>query len=427
MQQLLNILTTVRPFPTSFRNHPREGFTELDYDLTVESVAASFIQTPGVSAVYQYGSVSAPGISDIDFLVVLEPDSPTKISQFRTSPFGARIHYLTKHPALVLNYEHAKRFHYWDIHRPTLVAGEDCISFDFADVSRESLCLELALDRTFQIYPRHLLRLYFKARPDARDTLTCLYSLRYVEELLEQASIPVDSQNEFHSAVASLRAEWFRLSRRTQDAELNDLLRRGICASFSLVASIYRALRIVQRSESTQSGEFRDFDFLSVFEEPWGPLESLRSTLDKHSTTATLVMHLPKIYLARLAEYAASPGTHSDYLRRQLRVYDPHDIEPIESLAGVWLRRAEFVNSHTDWLQNKGYHHGDSLNGNENALSGGLRGLVRRLVKQRILGWLALQSGTTSPTDQKMPTTLTVPLLRMATAALDWRSQKKGR
>ena len=427
MQQLLNTLATVRPHPITFRSYPAAGFTRHDYDSTVESVAANFIEKPGVLAVYQYGSVSAPGISDIDFVVVLDPAATIGISQFRIAQFGGIGRYLTKHPALVMSREHAKRFQCWDIYKPELLAGDDCISLEFPNVLQQSLYLELALDRTFQIYPRHLLRLFLQPKPDARDILTSLYSLRYVVELLERALIPLEGQKEVLDAVVTLRNEWFRLPRVIQDSQLDHLLRRGICVGFGLIASICGVLCREQRSECRQLGEFLDFDCLSVFEEPWDPLRSLKSTMDRYSTTAALVMHFPGLYLSRLAEYASNRGASSDYFQRQLRSYGTEEIQPPESLRKVWMLRAEFLNSHIDWLERNGYQRGDSLNGNENALSGGLRGFGVRMIKQRILGWLAFQGGATSVRGHTVRGALALPVLRMASAAYHRRSRVRVR
>ena len=47
-----------------------------DYEHVIEMYAAECSAIPGVSAIYQFGSVGAPGLSDIDLMVILDEDAP---------------------------------------------------------------------------------------------------------------------------------------------------------------------------------------------------------------------------------------------------------------------------------------------------------------------------------------------------------------
>ena len=53
-----------------------------DYEHVIEMYAAECSAIPGVSAIYQFGSVGAPGLSDIDLVVVLDDDAPLLCPDF---------------------------------------------------------------------------------------------------------------------------------------------------------------------------------------------------------------------------------------------------------------------------------------------------------------------------------------------------------
>lgn len=54
------------------------SLTSSDYDLVTREYAEHCIAVPGVSAIFQFGNIGAPGLSDIDLLVVLDDDAETE-------------------------------------------------------------------------------------------------------------------------------------------------------------------------------------------------------------------------------------------------------------------------------------------------------------------------------------------------------------
>jgi hypothetical protein len=53
-----------------------------DYEHVIEMYAAECSAIPGVCAIYQFGNVGAPGLSDIDLVVVLDDDAPLLCPDF---------------------------------------------------------------------------------------------------------------------------------------------------------------------------------------------------------------------------------------------------------------------------------------------------------------------------------------------------------
>lgn len=206
-----------------FEKNPRRVET-VGYRACVDRCVERFSKYEGLQAVYQFGSVSSPGISDIDLLLIFDDEAPLSTPQWQTA-CTLDDRYLLMHAPAVLPASLVGESAYLAfLNAPQLLWGKSLFPPGGAATSafvkhliasEQLMRLLINLDR--QLHVRRI-----KVRP----TLCELYSLKYDFVLVPDFKHAL--QGDFVTGIGALRNSWFELGETKRFTRLLELLKQAI-------------------------------------------------------------------------------------------------------------------------------------------------------------------------------------------------------
>ncbi|MBI4137763.1 MAG: hypothetical protein HY472_00755 [Candidatus Sungbacteria bacterium] len=277
------------------------------YDAAFGEYIRGFGALPEVQALWRYGGVRNPGISDLDILAVLKKDlresGPEQfVIDSRRFPISAS---LPQGTLMLMHEREFSRIHWFDagIRLDRLWGSRDAPKEISKAWHSERLRASI-----IDWLPYYLARLIALARAPSCDVIFCLRFLRAYgftfEHLYELA--PRRRYKQFVERVRDLRDYW-----RTDKAqELRDLMAEGIDLGFSALRA--EADVLCSRSGSGASG-FVSLGRAVRFE--FAPKNACREdTARMHD--GRVVLPIPREYAAHFACYAECPGMLAAEMRR---------------------------------------------------------------------------------------------------------------
>ena len=205
------------------------------YDDVRTHIINHFSKTDDVLSIYEFGTVNAPSISDIDLMLVLRDSLSSNIHDvIKRDAVSDLAQYLMMDNTLMLvNKEGFKSIPKWDDINLVLLYGED-ISQDV--VSKEDfLCTEVA--RVMDWLPERTMRmmeLITRKEVPSRASLCLVHSFIYVLERLEKTfNIKLEGSDEYISSFHDLRSDWFSV--KDGNEQLYTYLKQGIMYGFEAI------------------------------------------------------------------------------------------------------------------------------------------------------------------------------------------------
>lgn len=205
-----------------FSHEPIEQQTAV-YQNTLAKCVEVFSTYPGIRAIYQYGSVSTPGISDLDLLLVFDENSPSIPYDWRKW-FNSQERYLLLHnPSVISPSLLAEGVHITFLQGLNLLWGTPTSVNKADDKTADFLSHLIVMEHTIRLLVttiRQLQAQIVKQRP-----LLCeLHSIRYDLNLLGLAA---QWETAFTQPMYSLRQNWFTLPPITRQTQLLSLFRQA--------------------------------------------------------------------------------------------------------------------------------------------------------------------------------------------------------
>jgi len=162
------------------------------------------------ASIYQIGQIGAPGISDLDFILVFEDASPVDLKHFLPERFPAWIQDLFTHSPFFTTLKSWPNLHGW---HPTFnithLWGRELPLPTILPEHEKGLALGMLIDYLTIKIPADLLT-YGLQRPLRLRTLLCLLnSVKYIFYLSEKSGIPACSDaGKFSDDIQNLRSHW---------------------------------------------------------------------------------------------------------------------------------------------------------------------------------------------------------------------------
>lgn len=238
-----------------------------DYDKAVESFIEHYRKHQDVIAIYRFGNVSAPGISDLDFIVVLRDKLNVPFdSEYSICRFSKDLRYLYNDTQPFLMPLNIFRDFYkiFPVSNLKLLYSVGLNSFEYHEENkgREIFRLLSLIDICIYFYPAIFLRELFSETLNVRFSLLILNSLKFA---LAMASEICGKENDrWKSYVASstnLRHEWFDLDDKAKIQSLKELLEEASRVSAEMVQSldIHIQAHCWKTDKNSPSSEYRIF------------------------------------------------------------------------------------------------------------------------------------------------------------------------
>jgi len=186
----------------TFTNYPKK--LSLSYYEKARSDIVNFYKdSKDVIAIYEYGSVSAPGISDIDLILVL--DNKLLLNQ---EIFESNAHYLIDGATIKMPQNVFNRIQYFDKFNLRKLIGKDLEVMN--PTKNEQKYIELA--SIIDWVPERILKLFGirnTKKINITNTLCTLYSFCYSLSYLDKILGPSNNAKNLNSEILSLRNNWF--------------------------------------------------------------------------------------------------------------------------------------------------------------------------------------------------------------------------
>jgi hypothetical protein len=323
-----------------------------------EEVRASLLRTwtaiEDVVGVYEFGSVGCPGISDLDFMVVVR-DTPRDL---QIGVRFARLHYSARERAIlaggtIMAFPESmfRDIALWDDVTTIARYGPEVAARHFDASTQVSLEIARALDWL----PERIASAIRAVRSPnivATRLLGILYNLPVSFEKIERLGVLIAPRAATYRAeVEQLRQQWFEMGAVAQHAELERCFEAGLTLSVEYLMALHTWLlregwyTIDEDAPSSQFVISHDFGF--TFDHDWS-LSDWRSRVEGGGS---MMLPVPTTMRTHLLCYARCAGMISSRMRDAFSSGTDHVPLIPSSHAAILVRRMTWVNELASFLR----------------------------------------------------------------------------
>jgi len=264
-----------------------------------------------VKSIYMWNGDLLPGISDIDFILVLDDKITGKIPKhgFTIGRFNNSLRYFYYHNPLVVNEDLLGNFDCLFINKIKNCYGK-VIKFRELESHRKKLYkIEVLTEIITRQLPRCILISLLSKKIDIRYTMLVLNVLKYSIETLE--SIVNDGMDKFNAYIDEynyLRANWFSLD-NDRHKLLFDTAVNAVGVSLDLIEFFTNYLiengLIYKRNNAKEvSLKFLGKGQFTIFSHNWKKDDSLNKTLSIYKKIRRVIPILPMALSYQLTDYS---------------------------------------------------------------------------------------------------------------------------
>jgi hypothetical protein len=196
-----------------------------EYAKGSEEIEAALRSLPGIVAVYGTGSVSAPGISDLDRIAVI--DQPRSVpAVWRRLPEGTR--YVAMHTPFLVDRATFRRHRWFAYLEPLSISFGEAVEFDERPFSEYSEPLIGAESLTVSLL--RVVKEMSMGRLKVRSFLCGLNNVRHALALARLSRDQAPAAWRIADDVANLRQTWFELREHGREELVKKLASRAVPA-----------------------------------------------------------------------------------------------------------------------------------------------------------------------------------------------------
>lgn len=340
----------------TFFNFPQKK-TLKDYETAQKEFVDYYKRIKGVSAIYKIGSVSRPGLSDLDFIVVLDDDYKHRYGvRYDINYFSDNSKYILYHPQFFISKSSMKNIYIlYRILNLEKVWGEDIRIERYG--MEEFLLYEILnlLDLSILRSPKLILKSILNKNIDVRLILSQLTKDKYAFILLNKI-IKIDSLSGYFDKLESFKTSWFSNDEECNLSQLILFMKRAPEITYYLIDKLkdYMESKIEynmsDKNLSNARAGFRHKDDITYFERLWNPVSSLNRTEEIFLRTRNYVQFLPLNFSFHLFQYAAAANRLGNSINEQL--FLKPDLSFVNNGFSA-QKRAEYLNKNIEFLENK--------------------------------------------------------------------------
>jgi len=346
----------------SFTNEPVEWSTDI-YE-NARGQMRSFVEARSdVEALYEYGTVHAPGISDIDFMLVISPSPQSDISEY-FSPKNIPLlvqEVMNTGTMMVMKTTDFVQLSRWEEITVRLVEGKSLELLEIGDEERHWTDICSVIDWIPERCSR-LVEIFVSQVIPVRRSIAYLFSLTYSLKLLEHLSHSSHANwDDFIAEVELMRSSWFQNDRESMHERLIELLWRGLNLSLEALMEFgeycvsrgYYSSVSFNGPKSLNLGSDRRLDF--VDNSDVYPDYAL-----SQSEPALIVVPVPALFYNHFAVYGLVGGMIGSTLAQHLTPRPRKDAMcgMPNLLVDVLTKRVQHCNSMAEFLHRNSFRSG---------------------------------------------------------------------
>jgi len=285
-----------------------------EYDNSIETIFKDLSKRGILHSIYTWGSVTNPGISDLDLLVVLKDNAKLPLKYKSIYFMGNKSRYIVVHPFMVANKNSAQnaRIIYPDT-KFKKVFGEDIKLKAPKKSQLYALRACLLNDIIIRHLPRDFISILKSQKINVREILLRLKSMAYSIRLYNLVTGKhIEKSELYEKKIYELRKNWFEIDKKEQENSILKLFKDAFRASINIVDSFnsyleYNKIAEIDKKidEISYSGEKNK----TIFIRDWSKSDGLDSGDN---------IKLPINLAAQLLCYSSQNGDLSRYIANNL-------------------------------------------------------------------------------------------------------------
>ena len=312
----------------SFINHPVKSSLK-DYENAEKEFVSKYSGIKDLISIYKYGGKTKPGLSDLDFILVLKDKVVhSNHADFLPKKFG----YFVAHQPLIFNEELMKNANRLVIlFQLKKCFGKDIKIEKLGESIEEKYNLAIIHTIILIFFPRFFLRLLMKKKIDTRHALAHIKTLRYTLLLFSAISnnpnCLTKRHKEYIDNVECLRKNWFGLDGKKYEMLFN-LIKESVYISMDFIELYSDYLmqnKLVKEIEETRKSNnilFIGHGKYCYFLDNWDKenvLDYLIRFYRKSSIHYRIALNIMPLQMAApLIQYAQGGSELSRYIRKNL-------------------------------------------------------------------------------------------------------------
>jgi len=268
------------------------------------------------TAIYQIGRIAAPGISDLDFILVYADDAIQDWQQYQPELFPEWIQYRMTHaPYICPESAWADLPCWYPVFNIKHLWGDTLAPLSMPGNDAAGVYLGMLVDYLIVKIPVDILWIAWTKPIRLRTLLCMLHSLQYTYQLAEKANLPVsDNYKEQVSRINNLRATWFDLPQE-RFSLLEELTERACDLAGDLIELVDRVLSEQKSASGISPSAPGKIDSKCI--SPWQYKNALNIAAASRWISDTIDWPNPASFQKVLSLYASVSPALGDYLETQ--------------------------------------------------------------------------------------------------------------
>jgi len=252
-------------------------YNEKDYIDALQQYISYIRGFSDVISVYQFGSVSIPGLSDIDLLIILQDQlAASKAKDYRIERFNKKVRYIFMHQPFILNefvFQNLNQLFY--INNLKYIFGRELSIQAIDEGQQQELMLVINIKR-LSVLLRNFSSYISANSVSSRECLVNLNSLKYTIHCLGLIfNVHKEEWLQYIQQVENLRKDWFHLASDDANQQLSKLLYLALGIVNELVELGDKYLQqnypgLVDQCK--ENIDFLDYNKLTIYTHSWSEL-----------------------------------------------------------------------------------------------------------------------------------------------------------
>lgn len=269
-------------------------------------------------AIYQLGQVGAPGISDLDFVLIFPSDATIDWQQYQPEIFPEWIRQMLTHPPYCCTEDVWSELPAWyPVFNLRHLYGIRLATPEIPDRFQPGCALGMLIDYLIIKVPRDFLWIAWERPVRLRILLAMLHSLKYTIKLAEGAGITTTtSVASTIVEVDSLRDSWFELEHDERAARTAHLCEQVCSATGDLIERVDRLLQLNLPDRFKSIGKVQKESELFSFTSPWSYNRAIKTSYETYTNSGAFTWNSPESFLQVLGIYTDESSLLRGYFAR---------------------------------------------------------------------------------------------------------------
>lgn len=288
------------------------------YDEAIAFLVSRWSSLPNKPlAIYQIGQVAAPGISDLDFIIVFPSGNRIDWREYQPDTFPSWIRQMLTHPPYCCTEETWPELTAW---YPTFnmrhlfgkILNEPLVPSELLSGCSMGMLVDYLLVKV----PRDFIWLSWERPLRLRILLAMLHSLKYTLKLAETAGIPLNDKTQIICEVDDLRVSWFELDSEERLQTLAQLSEKVCSLTGELIQNVNEKIMAGLKGDLVAYPKPQEKLTLFSFDSSWTYESAISKSFNTYRQSGEIEWTNPESFLQVLGIYSDESPLFKKYFAK---------------------------------------------------------------------------------------------------------------